>query len=157
MCQPRSPCWKIDTRYDVTGVAKYISDCCYQGWYYRVLEAGEADVGDELILLERNPDPMFIKEFWTGWRERPPDVDKLGRFLVTSGLAPVWQRYLTERLTFLREHPSVNAPIVPAVHARREWRRSLMMSPQESHGRRLIKFPTSSGFGSPRSCQWLPS
>ena len=120
LCQPRSPCWKIDARYGVAGVAKYISDCCYQGWYYRVLEAGEADVGDELILLERNRDPVFIKEFWTGWRERPPDVDKLGRFLVTPGLAPVWQRYLTERLTFLREHPSVNAPIVPAVHARRE-------------------------------------
>jgi MOSC domain-containing protein YiiM len=85
-----------------------------------VLEAGEADVGDELILLERNRDPVFIAEFWTSWRERPPDVDKLARFLATPGLAPVWQRYLTERLTFLREHPSVNAPIVPAVHARRE-------------------------------------
>ncbi len=120
LCQPRSPCWKIDTRYGVAGVAKYISDCCYQGWYYRVLEAGETAVGDELILLERNPDPLFIAEFWTGWRERPPDGDKLARFLKTPGLASVWQRYLTERLTFLREHPSANAPVVPAVHARRD-------------------------------------
>ena len=117
LCQPRSPCWKIDTRY---GVAKYISDCCYQGWYYRVLEAGEAAVGDELILVERNPDPVFIAKFWTGWRERPPAGDKLARFLATPGLASVWQRYLTERLAFLREHPSANAPVVPAVHARRD-------------------------------------
>ena len=120
LCQPRSPCWKIDTRYGVAGIAKYISDCCYPGWYYRVLEAGEAAVGDELILLERNADPVFITEFWTGWRERQPDGDKLARFLATPGLASVWQRYLTERLTFLREHPSADAPVVPAVHSRRE-------------------------------------
>ena len=120
VCQPRSPCWKIDARYGVAGVAKYISDCCYQGWYYRVLEEGDAAVGDELILLERNADPVFITEFWTGWRERPPDADKFARFLATPGLASVWQRYLTERLTFLRDHPSANAPVVPAVHARRE-------------------------------------
>jgi MOSC domain-containing protein YiiM len=118
--QPRSPCWKIDARYGVAGVAKYISDCCHQGWYYRVLEAGEAAVGDELILLERNPDPVFIAEFWTGWRERPLDGQKLARFLATPGLASVWQRHLAERLAFLREHPSANAPVVPAVHARRE-------------------------------------
>ena len=120
VCQPRSPCCKIDARYGVAGVAKYISDYCYNGWYYRVLEAGDTAVGDELILLERNADPVFIDEFWIGWRERPPDVDKLARFLVTPGLASVWQRYLTERLAFLRNHPSTNAPVVPAVHARRD-------------------------------------
>ena len=87
LCQPRSPCWKIDSRYGVSGVANYISECCYQGWYYRVLEEGEAVVGDELILLERNPDTVFIREFWSGWRERPPDGDKLARFLATPGLA----------------------------------------------------------------------
>ena len=42
------------------------SDFCCQGWYCRALEAGDAAVGDELILLERNPDPVFIAEFWTG-------------------------------------------------------------------------------------------
>jgi MOSC domain-containing protein YiiM len=120
VCQPRSPCWKIDARYGVAGVAKYISECCYQGWYYRVLEAGEAAIGDELILLERNADPVFIAELWTGWRARAPNVDKLDRFRATPGLASVWQRYLAERLTFLRDHPSANAPVVPAVHARRD-------------------------------------
>ena len=60
-----------------------------------------------------------FSEFWIGCRERPPDVDKLGRFLVTPRLAPVWQRYLTERLTFLREHPSVNAPIGTAFDDKR--------------------------------------
>jgi hypothetical protein len=40
--------------------------------YYRVLEEGEAVIGDELILLNRNSDPVFIREFWSGWRERPP-------------------------------------------------------------------------------------
>jgi hypothetical protein len=73
-----------------------------------------------LILLERNRDPVFITNFWTGWRERPPDGAKLARFLATPGLASVWQRYLAERLKFLREHPSANAPVVPAVHARRD-------------------------------------
>jgi MOSC domain-containing protein YiiM len=120
VCQPRSPCWKIDARYGIAGPAKYVSDCCCQGWYYRVLEDGEAAVGNELILLERNADPVFIVEFWTGWRERPPDAEKLARFLSTRGLASVWHRYLTERLTFLLDHPPAAAPEVPAVHARRD-------------------------------------
>jgi MOSC domain-containing protein YiiM len=120
VCQPRSPCWKIDARYGSAGVGKFVSDFCYQGWYYRVIEEGETGIGDELVLLDRNSDLVVVADFWLGWRERPSVADKLSRFLATPGLASVWQRYLTDRLTYLRAHPSDEAPLVPAVHPKRE-------------------------------------
>jgi MOSC domain-containing protein YiiM len=116
VAQPRSPCWKIDARFGVKGVGNFVSDSCYQGWYYRVLEPGEVEAGDELVLLDRNPDPVWIAEFWRGWRERPPSIDKLVRFLATPGLAAVWHRYLKERLELLRATPPEQAPEVPAVY-----------------------------------------
>jgi MOSC domain-containing protein YiiM len=85
-----------------------------------VIEEGETEIGDELVLLDRNSDLVVVAEVWLGWRERPSVADKLSRFLATPGLASVWQRYLTDRLTYLRAHPSDEAPLVPAVHPKRE-------------------------------------
>ncbi|AWW75089.1 MOSC domain-containing protein [Erythrobacter sp. KY5] len=52
--QPRQPCWKIEHRFgehcDAKGMVKTIIESGRSGWYFRVLEIGEACAGD---MLER--------------------------------------------------------------------------------------------------------
>lgn len=57
VASPRMPCWKIDHKYGIPGLHKYIAKQAITGWYYRVLQEGELKVGDEITLLNRlNPE-----------------------------------------------------------------------------------------------------
>lgn len=54
----RQPCWKLDHRFgrkDVMATVVRTGKC---GVYFRVLEEGEAEAGDEMLLLER-PSPEW--------------------------------------------------------------------------------------------------
>ena len=46
--QPRPPCWKIEHRFGRKGMVKRIIAQHNCGWYYRVIEEGEAQAGDAL-------------------------------------------------------------------------------------------------------------
>lgn len=54
--QPRKPCWKIEHRFsehcDAKGMVATIVKSARCGWYFRVLEMGEAEAGDTLERVE---------------------------------------------------------------------------------------------------------
>lgn len=54
--QPRKPCWKIEHRFssacDSKGMVAKIVTSARCGWYFRVLEMGEAEAGDTLERVE---------------------------------------------------------------------------------------------------------
>ena len=50
--QPRQPCWKIEHRFGRKGMVAHILGAHNCGWYYRVVEEGEAEAGDELRKVE---------------------------------------------------------------------------------------------------------
>lgn len=58
--QPRSPCWKIDRRFHVGGMAQYIGEHGLTGWYYRVLDEGEVAAGCAFELIERSDDAISV-------------------------------------------------------------------------------------------------
>lgn len=47
-CQPRQPCWKIEHRFGEKAMVKRILSTGRCGWFYRVIEEGEAQAGDRL-------------------------------------------------------------------------------------------------------------
>ncbi len=104
LCQPRTPCWKIDARFGVEGLAKTIQVAGVSGWYYRVLEEGEVAVGDEWRLLERNPEPFSVERFWQIAHTLRPDLDELVRLAATPGLATQRQQRIRDRLAWLQEN-----------------------------------------------------
>lgn len=104
LCQPRTPCWKIDSRFGVDGLAKAIQVAGMSGWYYRVLEQGEVEVGDELQLLERNDGPFNLDRFWQIGHTLRPDLDELMRLGLTPGLSTQWQQRIRDRHAWLLEH-----------------------------------------------------
>lgn len=58
--QPRRPCWKIDSRYGQKGITAHIVETGLTGWYYRVVEEGEAAPGNTFSLLDRPADAISL-------------------------------------------------------------------------------------------------
>lgn len=104
LCQPRTPCWKIDARHGVDGIAQYVAEAGIAGWYYRVLAPGTVGVGDSFTLMERPADPITVAEFWEIALEHPPRLDALQRLAAIPGLSEVWTRKLNQRLSWLRDN-----------------------------------------------------
>jgi MOSC domain-containing protein YiiM len=56
--QARQPCWKLDVRFGVPGMARRVQETGCTGWYCRVVEPGEIAAG-ALPRLERRPHPAW--------------------------------------------------------------------------------------------------
>jgi MOSC domain-containing protein YiiM len=50
---PRQPCFKLNSRFGLKGFAAQTWKKSRTGWYYRVIEEGWMEVGDEITLVER--------------------------------------------------------------------------------------------------------
>lgn len=51
--QGRQPCWKLDHRFDRSGVMAEVVRSARSGWYYRVIEPGTVQAGDAIALVDR--------------------------------------------------------------------------------------------------------
>lgn len=51
--RPRQPCWKIEHRFGCKGMIRRIVQTARCGWYFRVLEEGEAEAGARLELTQK--------------------------------------------------------------------------------------------------------
>ena len=50
---PRMPCWKIDAKFKQPDLHQFINQHRLNGWYYRVLQAGDMTLNDVFILQQR--------------------------------------------------------------------------------------------------------
>ena len=102
LCQPRTPCWKIEARHGVEGMTRHVAEAGIAGWYYRVLAVGEVGTGDDCELIERAAGAITLTEFWRIVNTHRPALDDLQRLRMAPGLAGNWQRKLGDRLDWLR-------------------------------------------------------
>lgn len=102
--QPRSPCWKIDARYGVDGLTRFVAEHGVAGWYYRVLTPGRCRAGDVLALIERAADPVSLREYWTLRSAHRPDEGALQRLIDAPGLAPDKRESWQQRRDWLRDN-----------------------------------------------------
>jgi MOSC domain-containing protein YiiM len=95
--QPRNPCWKIDHRYGVDGMAKLIDDEGMTGWYFRVIEEGCVEPECPLELIDRMMPEVSVHSLLSLWHEHRPDPSQLELAATTPGLAIIWCKKLTDR------------------------------------------------------------
>ncbi|MNH83882.1 6-N-hydroxylaminopurine resistance protein [compost metagenome] len=101
--QPRSPCWKINHRFDAEHMSMFVAKERITGWYYRVLQPGFIGVGDSIELLERHSERFSIDQFWQVQLSHRPVIDDLLALAATAGLAEDWKRRLGERAKWLQK------------------------------------------------------
>lgn len=104
IAQPRTPCWKIDARCGVEGVAAHVAEHGIAGWYFRVLAPGECAAGDTLIHLERPAGAVSLARFNRELRAPRPSLQTLGLLARAPGLAPDWVRKIRGRIEWLQAH-----------------------------------------------------
>ena len=62
--QPREPCYKLGVRFGNQEILRQFIDHGFPGTYVRILEEGEVQRNDELILVERSENPLSVKQFY---------------------------------------------------------------------------------------------
>ncbi len=92
--EPRRPCWKINAKFKQSGLTEFIEKEGITGWYYRVLEAGEMRLGDNVKLLERLNPQVNIAYFNEVLNMPRPRRGNLTPLIESVGLAA----YLRARL-----------------------------------------------------------
>jgi MOSC domain-containing protein YiiM len=103
IAQPRTPCWKIDARCGVEGVAAHVAEHGIAGWYFRVLAPGECAAGDALIHLERPPAPSAWRASIAPAGVQRPALQALDLLASAPGLAPEWVRKIRDRMALAAE------------------------------------------------------
>lgn len=116
VCQPRSPCWKIDSRFDVDGMAAHISETGMTGWYWRVLGTGQVSDGQPLRLIERCAAGITLAQAMAIWHAHRPSLAHLEEIAAVPGIATSWRRKLLDRAEWLRRQPDMPPPAPLAFH-----------------------------------------
>ena len=96
--QGRQPCWKLNHRFGVTDMARRVQNSGRSGWYYRILEPGEAISGDRLILIERIAPEWTIHRLWQIMYIERMNLPALAEMASLDVLAEGWRKYARRRL-----------------------------------------------------------
>jgi MOSC domain-containing protein YiiM len=120
VCQPRSPCWKIDSRYGVEGMAAHIAETGLTGWYWRVVQPGRVEEGEPLVLIDRPENGLTLAAAMDICYAHRPALEDLERVAEAPGIAGSWRRKLLDRAEWLRRQPDRPPPAPAAFHPRRD-------------------------------------
>ena len=120
VCQPRSPCWKIDDRFGCAGMAAYIAEQRLTGWYFRVLQPGTVAPEASLDLVEAAADAPTLAAAMALWATHRPAPAALRQLAATPGIAAGWQRKIIDRLAWLEKQGGGASPPPPAFHVKPE-------------------------------------
>lgn len=120
VCQPRSPCWKIDERFGCEGIAEFIARERLTGWYWRVLSPGTADPAAGLTLDEAASNSLTLGEGQNLMQQHRPALAALEQLAECPGIADNWRQKIVQRCHWLRQNPDRNPPLSPGFHVKPE-------------------------------------
>jgi MOSC domain-containing protein YiiM len=101
VAQPRTPCWKIDSRCGVEGIAAFVAEHGIAGWYFRVLAPGVCLAGDVLTHVERPAGAVSLARFNRSVAVKRPALAVLDELAQAPGLAQDWVRKIRDRMDWL--------------------------------------------------------
>jgi MOSC domain-containing protein YiiM len=120
VCQPRSPCWKIDQRFSCDGMAAFIAEHRLTGWYWRVVAPGRVTPGDTLELVMAAEGRFSLAEAMLSWQAHRPALADLESLAASPGIAHSWQQKILARIEWLGKNPE-NSKLTPtALHINRQ-------------------------------------
>ncbi len=98
--QPRQPCWKIEHRFGRKGMIKQILKTHACGWYYRVLEEGEAAAGDAIERVGRGHEEWSVAQVFAALFDPAASTmpDDLRAIVGLERLCPQWREKARELL-----------------------------------------------------------
>ncbi|WP_235427195.1 MOSC domain-containing protein [Cohnella kolymensis] len=96
--QPRQPCWKLAMRWGLEQLPLLITESGATGFYFRVIQPGEVQAGDELRLTRRHPDRVTVAEANRVMYTDKHDQDSIRRLLAVNALSASWVATLEKKV-----------------------------------------------------------
>ncbi|MGF1691743.1 MOSC domain-containing protein [Photobacterium kagoshimensis] len=96
--QPRSPCYKLNVRWNAEGVSEQMQQLSYCGWLYRVIQTGYVSHDDDLVLLSRDESALTIKQVGDYFFNDPLNKEGLAQIIGCQKLTQKWRDTAEKRL-----------------------------------------------------------
>ncbi|MEM8964557.1 MAG: MOSC domain-containing protein [Acidobacteriota bacterium] len=96
--QGRVPCWKLVRHTGVDDMATAFLDTGHTGWYARVLEAGEARVGDPIELIDRTQTAWSVARVIRAYLDKKLDREHIEELATLPGLSTHWLESFRRRM-----------------------------------------------------------
>lgn len=96
--QARQPCFKLGLRFGRKDMPRLVQATGRTGWYYRVLQPGEVQVGDALELVARPHPEWPLTRARSVLYDRTLDRDELRALAALPRLAESWRTLVERRL-----------------------------------------------------------
>lgn len=103
--QPRSPCWKLNTRFGIPDLAQRVQDSQRCGWLYRVLDTGEISPGDRIELLERPHPDCSVAAVMRAVNAATLDRELIAAIAALPALSANWRNKAERRLAGIVSDP----------------------------------------------------
>ncbi len=99
--QPRLPCYKLGVRFQSDDIVKRFLASGRTGFYLAVTHEGEVGAGDEINVIDRDPNTVSVSEItrlYIAKRYGDEEVNSAARALRVAALPESWKEYFRERL-----------------------------------------------------------
>ncbi len=96
--QPRKPCWKIAARWKNKKFTNEIYTTGLTGWYYRVVEEGFVEAGDEVSVVSDDESKVSILDANMAFANPIKYRDILEKILTISSIAPSYKISVANRI-----------------------------------------------------------
>ena len=94
--QPREPCYKLGIRFGNQEILRQFIDHGFPGTYVRILEEGEVQRSDELILVEKSENPLSVKQFYELIFAKEKDLE-IVKLAINNPSLPEYKRARLEK------------------------------------------------------------
>ncbi len=96
--QPRTPCSKLAGRHSEPQLIGWVNESRFTGFYFRCLEEGQVEAGDEFELLSRPDALVSVADAHRIQILKQDDVDGARRLLAVAELSVAWREAIEKRL-----------------------------------------------------------
>jgi len=88
--QPRLPCFKLAAKFERDDIIKRMLHSRRTGFYLRVLQEGWIQSGDSIVISERDPARLTIRELTDLYLNKNPNRSSIERVLSVRALSEAW-------------------------------------------------------------------
>ena len=96
--EPRLPCYKLGIKFGRVDIIKRFLQNRRTGFYFAVLKEGEVKAGDELKILERDPNGITISDITRLYAFEKNDLKTMGRVVKLEALSESWREYFQRQI-----------------------------------------------------------
>ena len=96
--QPRMPCYKLAMKFDRNDIIKKFLVSGRSGLYFKVLEEGDIQAGDEINLISRDENKVSIKDIVRIYANDLQDKEVIQRATRVDALPEGWKDYFLKMI-----------------------------------------------------------